>query len=77
MSDKDKQQTLQNLATQMQLAQDTIKQVEEELKKLGVSKTELPEPKKQDMVKPGSTESVGVNALFSMTEDSEASSFGI
>ena len=59
MSDKDKQQTLQNLATQMQLAQDTIKQVEEELKKLGVSKTELPEPKKQDMVKPGSTESVG------------------
>jgi hypothetical protein len=49
MSDKDKQQTLQNLATQMQLAQDTIKQVEEELKKLGVDKSELPEPKKQDM----------------------------
>lgn len=59
MSDKDKQQTLQNLATQMQLAQDTIKQVEEELKKLGVSKDDLPKPKKQDMVEPGSTESVG------------------
>ncbi len=59
MSDKDKQQTLQNLATQMQLAQDTIKQVEEELKKLGVDKSDLPEPKKQDMVQPGSTESVG------------------
>lgn len=59
MSDKDKQQTLQNLATQMQLAQDTIKQVEEELKKLGVDKSELPEPKKQDMVQPGTTESIG------------------
>jgi len=59
MSDKDKQQILQNLATQMQLAQDTIKQVEEELNKLGVSKEELPKPKKQDMVQPGSTESVG------------------
>ena len=59
MSDKDKQQMLQNLATQMQLAQDTIKQVEEELKKLGVNKDDLPEPKKQDMVKPGSAESIG------------------
>jgi len=59
MDDKDKQQILQNLATQMQVAQDTIKQVEEELKKLGVSPSELPKPKKQELVQPGSTESIG------------------
>mgnify|MGYP006289831985 FL=1 len=46
MNDKDKQQILQNLATQMQVAQDTIKQVEEELKKLGVDASDLPKPKK-------------------------------
>lgn len=45
MTDKDKQQTLQNLAAQMQVAQDTIKQVESELKKLGVDASELPNPK--------------------------------
>ena len=44
MNDKDKQQILQNLATQMQVAQDTIKQVEEELKKLGVDASDLPKP---------------------------------
>ena len=59
MNDKDKQQILQNLATQMQVAQDTIKQVEEELKKLGVNASELPKPKKQKLVEPGDVESVG------------------
>ena len=59
MKDKDKQQILQNLATQMQVAQDTIKQVEEELKKLGVSESDLPKPKKQELVQPGSAESIG------------------
>ena len=59
MTDKDKQQTLQNLAAQMQVAQDTIKQVESELKKLGVSAEELPKPKKQALVHPGSAESIG------------------
>ena len=59
MNDKDKQQILQNLATQMQVAQDTIKQVEEELKKLGVSASELPKPKKQKLVETGDVESVG------------------
>ncbi len=59
MQDKDKQQTLQNLATQMQLAQDTIKQVEEELAKLGVSQKDLPKPKKQKLVESGSVVSVG------------------
>jgi hypothetical protein len=59
MSDKDKQQILQNLATQMQVAQDTIKQVEEELKKLGVSASDLPKPKKQQLVKPGEPQAVG------------------
>lgn len=53
MNDKDKQQILQNLATQMQVAQDTIKQVEEELKKLGVAASDLPKPKKQKVVQPG------------------------
>lgn len=59
MTDKDKQQTLQNLAAQMQVAQDTIKQVEAELKKIGVSPDELPKPKKQDLVQPGSADSIG------------------
>ncbi|MSR68314.1 hypothetical protein EXS66_00830 [Candidatus Saccharibacteria bacterium] len=59
MQDKDKQQTLQNLASQMQLAQDTIKQVEEELAKLGVSQKDLPKPKKQKLVESGSAVSVG------------------
>ncbi len=59
MTDKDKQQVLQNLATQMQLAQDTIKQVEDELLKLGVTQKDLPKPKKQDLVEPGSADSVG------------------
>ena len=59
MNDKDKQQILQNLATQMQVAQDTIKQVEEELKKLGVDASDLPKPKKQKVVQPGEADSVG------------------
>ncbi len=59
MKDKDKQQVLQNLAVQMQLAQDTIKQVEGELKKLGISSSDLPKPKKQNIVQPGSQDSVG------------------
>ena len=59
MIDKDKQKIMQNLATQMQVAQDTIKQVEEELKKLGVSSSDLPEPKLQDVVQPGSQDSIG------------------
>ena len=59
MIDKDKQKIMQNLATQMQVAQDTIKQVEEELKKLGVSSSDLPEPKLQDLVQPGSQDSIG------------------
>ena len=59
MKDQDKQQILQNLATQMQVAQDTIKQVEEELKKLGVNASDLPKPKKQELVQPGSAESIG------------------
>ncbi|MSR89443.1 hypothetical protein EXS53_00675 [Patescibacteria group bacterium] len=59
MTDKDKQQVLQNLSTQMQLAQDTIKQVEDELQKLGVTQKDLPKPKKQDLVEPGSADSVG------------------
>lgn len=59
MTDKDKQQTLQNLAAQMQVAQDTIKQVEAELKKIGVKADELPKPKKQDLVQPGAAESIG------------------
>ena len=59
MTDKDKQQVLQNLATQMQLAQDTIKQVEDELQKLGVTQKDLPKPKKQDLVEPGSADSGG------------------
>lgn len=57
MTDKDKQQTLQNLAAQMQVAQDTIKQVETELKKLGVDASDLPKPKKQALVQPGSADS--------------------
>lgn len=59
MTDKDKQQTLQNLAAQMQVAQDTIKQVESELKKLGVDASDLPKPKKQALVQPGSADSIG------------------
>lgn len=59
MTDKDKQQTLQNLAAQMQVAQDTIKQVEAELKKLGVDASELPKPKKQALVQPGAADSIG------------------
>jgi hypothetical protein len=56
MTDKDKQQILQNLAAQMQVAQDTIKQVEAELKKLGLDVSDLPEPKKQALVQPDSVD---------------------
>lgn len=62
MNDQDKQQTLLNLSAQMQVAQDTIKQVESELKKMGMSTDELPKPKKQALVQPGSldsTDSIG------------------
>lgn len=59
MDDKDKQQILSNLATQLQVAKDTIKQVEGELEKLGISEKDLPKPKKQTIVNNLSAESAG------------------
>lgn len=59
MNDKDKQQILQNLATQMQVAKDTIKHVETELDKLGISEKDLPKPKKQTAADISNIDSAG------------------
>lgn len=44
MSNKDKQEQLQQLANQMHAAEESLKQINDQLQKLGLSKQELPEP---------------------------------
>lgn len=65
---KDKQTDLQQLANQMHAAEENLKQVQQLLKKMGVSQSELPKPEKTTVV--DSNSAVSVPRVGSAIDDS-------